>query len=1048
MNPRVDDAGAEWLLQHVSWIRELARSLVGDTLRAEDLVQDTLVAALEHPPSTDRPLRPWLGTVLRNFARKTARRRSASPVQGSELEQEDTSELAGPGELSEQLESERLMTEELARLDEPFRQVVLMRYYHALPPKEIARRLGVPGGTVRWRLKRGLELLRERLDQRCGNRRMWCLLLFPLARPKSATVAAAAGSSAAFTGVVAMSVAQKTGAAVAAVVVALLGLAVTGILPDPLNPFARMEAPLEVVFRPLVPETVAQEERSIAPETATSDRHSIEAVSPGVASTELDASRPLAIVEAVITDLAGNALAGASLREVTLSGPGPGATSGAGGVVRLELEAGDAGRGVHLESGLAGFTSSTQTVRIAPGETTHIGRLELAPGGGVSGRVVDRDGLGVAGVLVTAGEAQTDRSSLERSRFGPQRISVPACRSDAQGDFFLRGLADGFVRIWGRGEGRLPSWTAPVEVRDGQESCGVELVLPLVGDANRIRGVVLDPDGEPVPRAWLEYYHRSERGGLGMGDGEPARADGTFEFVVFDDAVLSITAEDPEGRYGSATAQRYGPAAAEGIRAGEQALVLRLVEGERVMLHVYAADGEVVEQFGLEVLPVEEEDLPSDLSPKPTSGPDAGYLVPNAPYYVRITAPLHAVETLGPLRPEDERRSLEVHLTATPGLQGRAFAGGEALAGARATLHRVVPSREHYERSGFRCWQEVQELDAASSDGAGRFVLTPRAAGEYVVRVEKEGLAAAEFGPFQLGAELLAEPFEVHLGQGGTIEGRVYAPLGEDPTGTIVAAHRGDGRPRTVRVGPDGSFRFAGLMPGSWRVEDREQESARVSTTRRQYASRSFEAEVKWNCEVHEGATTRFDLRSRDAQAYRVQGRLTLDGELHERWVAWLSPIDTPFFDNTSQAPTSLLDPEGHFELSAAEAGEYWVCVKRVGEGIENAFARKLHLNESEMEVALEFETGTLVVEDYDVVPLIEGDDVPSLIYLWSDESGALFASLLMPDEAGTCTLAKVPAGQGRLARPNLERLLDPMGWEVVLPVEIRPGEVTRVRAP
>jgi DNA-directed RNA polymerase specialized sigma24 family protein len=43
--------------------------LVRGEAHAEDAAQDTLVAALEHPPALDRDVRPWLGRVLTNFTR-------------------------------------------------------------------------------------------------------------------------------------------------------------------------------------------------------------------------------------------------------------------------------------------------------------------------------------------------------------------------------------------------------------------------------------------------------------------------------------------------------------------------------------------------------------------------------------------------------------------------------------------------------------------------------------------------------------------------------------------------------------------------------------------------------------------------------------------------------------------------------------------------------------------------------------------------------------------------------------------------------------------
>lgn len=67
-NIRLD---AEALLQHSSWISVLARRLVRG--EAEDLVQDTWLAALNRPPTSGVPLRPWLERVVRNLASKRLR---------------------------------------------------------------------------------------------------------------------------------------------------------------------------------------------------------------------------------------------------------------------------------------------------------------------------------------------------------------------------------------------------------------------------------------------------------------------------------------------------------------------------------------------------------------------------------------------------------------------------------------------------------------------------------------------------------------------------------------------------------------------------------------------------------------------------------------------------------------------------------------------------------------------------------------------------------------------------------------------------------------
>ena len=52
-------------------LRSLARSLVHGDAEVDDLLQDTALTMLEHPPELDRPVRPWLVTVMLNRWRAT-----------------------------------------------------------------------------------------------------------------------------------------------------------------------------------------------------------------------------------------------------------------------------------------------------------------------------------------------------------------------------------------------------------------------------------------------------------------------------------------------------------------------------------------------------------------------------------------------------------------------------------------------------------------------------------------------------------------------------------------------------------------------------------------------------------------------------------------------------------------------------------------------------------------------------------------------------------------------------------------------------------------
>lgn len=173
----------ETLLAHAAWLRKLARSLVADPALADDVVQDTWVAALRRPPDAGRPLRPWLRTVLTNVVRfrwrgeanRAAREDAAGAL--AEVDAPSTDELL------ERHETQRLLARLVTELEEPYRAAILLRHAEGLAPSEIARRLGVPAGTVRWRLNEGLARLRARLDAlHRGDRRAWLAALAPLTR--------------------------------------------------------------------------------------------------------------------------------------------------------------------------------------------------------------------------------------------------------------------------------------------------------------------------------------------------------------------------------------------------------------------------------------------------------------------------------------------------------------------------------------------------------------------------------------------------------------------------------------------------------------------------------------------------------------------------------------------------------------------------------------------------------------------------------------------------------------------------------------------------
>jgi RNA polymerase sigma-70 factor (ECF subfamily) len=189
MSAPTSHADVSELLQHSAWIRHLARVLVRDEALADDLVQETWLAALRSPPRAGEPARPWLAEVLRNALRMRLR------GEGRRRRREEASAGdARPDSGDSCAHAQRLLAEQLLRLDEPYRGTLLLRYYEGLSAVEIAARQMLPAATVRGRIKQGIERLRAELDRRPGGRGAWLAALAPLADGRHALTGAAASS--------------------------------------------------------------------------------------------------------------------------------------------------------------------------------------------------------------------------------------------------------------------------------------------------------------------------------------------------------------------------------------------------------------------------------------------------------------------------------------------------------------------------------------------------------------------------------------------------------------------------------------------------------------------------------------------------------------------------------------------------------------------------------------------------------------------------------------------------------------------------------------
>lgn len=162
------------LASHLAFVRRLARSLVHGEAAADDLAQETIAMALERPPRIGFGWRDWLAGIARRLAwrkRRSDERRARREREGA---WPSSAHAPAAAETAALLELSQRVVQELAQLDEPYATTVRRRFLDGLSADAIARLEGVPVETVRTRIKRALQRLRERLDAaHGGDRAAW-----------------------------------------------------------------------------------------------------------------------------------------------------------------------------------------------------------------------------------------------------------------------------------------------------------------------------------------------------------------------------------------------------------------------------------------------------------------------------------------------------------------------------------------------------------------------------------------------------------------------------------------------------------------------------------------------------------------------------------------------------------------------------------------------------------------------------------------------------------------------------------------------------------
>ncbi len=447
------------LIAETQWVRRLAHRLVNDPDVAEDLAQATCAAAIEHRPE---PLtRGWLATVLRNLTshhqRREGQRREREAMTAKSITLPSTQVMV------EKVQSQRRVAEAVLALDEPYRTVVLWRFFEDLPPREIAARRAVPVATVDSQIQRGLAQLRGKLDAEFGNRKTWLLALVPLT-PRGSSLSIPIG---------ALLMKAKALSAVAAILLAIMGYA---LWPDSKSPSPAKQA------------AAASTNTVRDAKTSESDLGQRNVVVPQSDSPSKPLSRK---IQGAAFDASG-----AALPDLRVKGEAV-ATSDESGAFEVAMT--DKTQVIHSNDTewttvIAGIVSSAATRQeIAP-------VVVVAPNIAFAGIVLDEGGDPLEDVIVKcslpSGFTTRITAPLDSSRPMYRSWSV---RTGADGSFVLKkiGQVEG-AKLLIRKNGFLPhEFDQPAHARDDLQ---ITLKRP-EADEDLVRGQVVDMFGRSVPSA-------------------------------------------------------------------------------------------------------------------------------------------------------------------------------------------------------------------------------------------------------------------------------------------------------------------------------------------------------------------------------------------------------------------------------------------------------------------------------------------------------------------------------------------------------------------
>jgi RNA polymerase sigma-70 factor (ECF subfamily) len=140
-----------------------ALAILGSEADARDATQEAFIASWGKLTSLREPERfdAWLGRILINECRMTLRQRRR--VREVAVEDAERSDLPVRADAADEVHSTDF-DDAFARLSVDQRALLVLHHLHGYGVREIGAWLGIPSGTVKWRLNRARNALRRELE--------------------------------------------------------------------------------------------------------------------------------------------------------------------------------------------------------------------------------------------------------------------------------------------------------------------------------------------------------------------------------------------------------------------------------------------------------------------------------------------------------------------------------------------------------------------------------------------------------------------------------------------------------------------------------------------------------------------------------------------------------------------------------------------------------------------------------------------------------------------------------------------------------------------